>query len=275
MLKLENIPPEEMPQVVRIATQLQEQDRQTEAEEQQRQATVAAAEEVGLPEHYLHQAAAELHTRRVAQIELQRRRRTRLITAGVGITAVGVVGSLLLLRPQVSAPPAPHEVSAVQAPFTQPFVSGDWMLKTSAGTQASVSISNAAGSATVTVQKFTPDARGSYFANLNAPLQTHDLSGFRSASFQVNGTLPNVRLYLENGQERWRSPLLKVGSDAKTVHVDFGQFERQLKQPDGVSWRNVRYEPPASVENVSLKLGAFVNEASATGSVTFRDLKFE
>ena len=40
MLRLENVPPEEMPQVVRIASELYEKDRTLEAEAQDRKSVV-------------------------------------------------------------------------------------------------------------------------------------------------------------------------------------------------------------------------------------------
>jgi hypothetical protein len=272
VLKLENVPEEKMPEIVRIATELQEKDRKLEAEEQTRQATVAAAEEVGLPEKYLHQAAAELHARRVVEIEQRRKRRAGLIATGAAVLGLGAIG-YFITSPQT--PPAPSaEVSAAAPAALQTAINAaQWKTNANAGTQATTAFEN--GAATVTVQKFTPDAQGRYFVNLNSTSGRQNLSGYSSASFQVSGTLPSVRLYLENGQERWRSPVLNVSSGGQTVRVDFSQFERQLKQRDGVSWRRVRFQPPASVENFSFKLGSFVNEANAKGSVTIRDLKFE
>lgn len=256
MLKLENIPEEKMPEIVRIATELQEQDRKLDTEEQTRQATIAAAKEVGLPEKYLHQAAVELHARRLVEIEQRRKRRAGLIATGGAVLGLGAIGYFITSPQTVNQPAPPAEVSTLAPPALTPtFNAAQWKTNANAGTQATTAFAN--GEATVTVQKFMPDSKGRYFVNLNSTNGIQNLSPYRGASFRVNGTLPYVRLYLENGQERWRSPALKVSPNEQIVRVDLSQFERQLRQKDGVSWRRVRFEPPATVENFSFKLGSF------------------
>ncbi len=153
------------------------------------------------------------------------------------------------------------------------FDANQWQLNTNAGTQAKVAFEN--GKATISVQQFAPNKQGQYFANFNTHTGVQNLSGFRTATFRMSGTLPYVRLYLENGQERWRSPEIKVQSGEQAVRVDFDQFERQEKQADGVSWRKARYEPPVSVENLSFKTGWFVNDVKAAGNVTLSDFHLE
>lgn len=283
MLKLENIPPEQMPEIVRVASELQERDLQQDAEAQNRQSTIAAAEEVGLPETYLHQAANELHARRVAQIEQRRQRRTGLMTVGTVVVALGLGGYLVssiftstrFASPQVAASAiAVTPRATVNAPLLQPFNAAQWGLNTSSGTQANVIYEN--GTAKVTIQKFTPDRSGRYFANLNTKTGIQNLSNYRAATFRAAGTLPYVRLYLENGNERWRSPALAVpAAGEQTLRLDLNQFERQERGRDGISWSKARYQPPAAIENFSFKFGSFVNDANATGTVNLSDLQFE
>src|SRR4051794_29334133 len=104
MLRLENVPPEQMPEVVHIASELYEKDRQLDVESQERQATVEAAKEVGLPEEYLHRAAAELHVRRVAQAQQRgQRRRLGLAAALTSIVVLALGG--VYVKSQSPAPP--------------------------------------------------------------------------------------------------------------------------------------------------------------------------
>jgi len=271
MLKLENIPPEQMPEIVRVASELQERDLKQEEETQNQQSTIAAAEEMGLPETYLHQAASELHARRVVQIEQRRQRRTVLAAAGVGVIALGTavyLFSSFAAPPQVATP----AIIATTA-LSQPFNAAQWRLNNSSGTQANVIYEN--GTAKVSIQKLTPDKSGRYFANLNTKTGVQNLTGLRTATFRAAGTLPYMRLYLENGNERWRSPALSVPSGEQTLRVDLSQFERQTRGANGVSWNKARYQPPATVENFSFKFGSFVNDANATGTVNLGDLQFE
>jgi len=282
MLKLENIPSEQMPEIVRVASELQERDLQQDAEAQNRQSTIAAAEEMGLPETYLHQAAGELHTRRVVQIEQRRQRRAGVVAIGAAVVMLGtfIYLSNSLVSPPRIAPPqmaAPAIMAAppitATAPMIQPFNAAQWKLNNSNGTQANVTYENS--TAKVTIQKFTPDKSGRYFANLNTKSGVRNLSGYNIVTFRVAGTLPAIRLYLENGNERWRFPALEVSSGEQTFQLYLNQFERQTRDPDGGSWDNAQFQPPTTVKNFSFKFGSAVNDANATGTVNLGDLQFE
>src|SRR5688572_21737574 len=79
MLRLKDVAPGEMPEVLRVASELYEKDQQELVRAQERQHVVDAAAEVGLPQEYLERAAHELHQRRVVAVVERRQRRTRLV----------------------------------------------------------------------------------------------------------------------------------------------------------------------------------------------------
>lgn len=272
MLRLENVPPEQMPEVVHIASELYEKDRQLDSETQERQATVDAAKEIGLPEEYLHRAATELHVRRLAQVLQQRRRRRTGLLAAVGAALVLVTGGIYVMRSQSSAPPM-VATTIVQSPSVPAFSPTSWKIAANADTKATAAFSN--GSATIHVQRFAADSANHFTANLNTFEGAQNLTGLRSVSFQVRGTLPKVRLYLEHGNERWRSPELLVQGQERLVKVDFSQFERQTRAAAEAQWQKDGYQPPETIDNLSFKTGWFVNDIGASGDVTLSDIKFE
>lgn len=275
MLKLENIPPEQMPEVVRIASELQQRDLEQAEEEQERQSTIAAAAELGLPEKYLHQAAAELHARRVAEIRSQEQNRARFLAISLAVIFL-VIGWLLIRVPSThSTSPIPTATYAERAEtaLSPPFDALRWQIRTNAGTQAAATFVN--GTAVVKVNRFTPDSAGRYFANLNSTTGKMDFRLYGTVSFKTHGTLPYVRLYLENGGERWRSPEIPVSKKDETVEVDLSDFERQTQSGSDTNWRNVPYEAPTTIQDLSFKTGWFVNDVNATGEVVVSDLHFK
>jgi hypothetical protein len=97
MKRLEQISPVEMPEVLRIASELHARDQVQIQRATQREELVRAAVEAGLPVEYLERAAASIQARRGA---LSRRRRQ-----SVALAVLGLGLSLLAVRTFV---PAPH-----------------------------------------------------------------------------------------------------------------------------------------------------------------------
>lgn len=267
MLKLENVSPQEMPEVVRIASELYQRDQEKEGEEQERLSTVQAAEEIGLPEEYLHRAAEEMHARRVELV--QRKRRTRngiLAVTGVaalfGLTTWGVN---TLTRPAPPPAPAIYQINAQEK----------WTGQVNQGTQASVTAEN--GKLTIRVEKFVPDQKGTYFANADTFQIPPNLERYEFVKFRVRGSgLPNVRLYLENGPtERWRSEPISVTAQGQEVTLPLNKFEHLTRPSANDKFQRQEYRKPDSLERLSFKTGDFVNDVKATGEVTIDNLKFE
>ncbi|MCS6777971.1 MAG: hypothetical protein RMJ43_13755 [Chloroherpetonaceae bacterium] len=249
---------------MRVASEMYQRDLERQGEAQERQAAIRAAEEVGLPEEYLHRAAAEVHARRVEQVRRRRRWRNGLLAAtGVlalfGITLAGV---RTLDRPVTR--PAPYQLHAQEG----------WVGQFNRETRASVTVKDSA--VILRVDRFAPDGKGTYFANADT-YQVPDLGAYRSVRFRVRGSgLPYVRLYLENGPlERWRSALIPVTPQAQEVRLPLDQLERLTRARVDDRFRRQEYRKPGRVERLSIKTGDFVNDVSARGEVIIDRLAFE
>lgn len=267
MLKLENVSPQEMPEVVRIASELYEKDQEKEGEAQEREATLNAAEEVGLPPEYLHRAAAEMHNRRVVEIEERRLKRRRLLAATAAVLGIGSViwGVNYISAPAPAPSPAVYTFSAAE----------NWTGQVNEGTQAKVVVNE--GKLTIQVEKFVPDAKGTYFANADTYQIPPNLARYETVRFRVRGEgLPNVRLYLENGPtERWRSQPVTVAPSAQEVILPLDKFERLTRPDASAPFQRQAYRKPDSLERLSFKTGDFVNDANAKGEIIIDNVTFE
>jgi hypothetical protein len=274
MSRLEQLSPEEMPEVVRIASQLYEQDRTRDAEAQERQAYVDAAKEVDLPPEYMERAAAELQARRIEQVRRRRRvRKGALATLGAIVVLAGVW--------QVTHQPPP-------SPSLSHFTAQQWQLDANPETKANVTFQNPDTGALVVngrnnvavihVDRFVPSASdGQYFVNLNTVGTPPTLSGYRTVSFFAKGNgLSTIRLYLEAGAaERWRSPALQVTGDWRQQTVDLNQFDYQTRASDSAPWkRSGAFRQPDHVDRLSFKVGSYMNEVTAHGDVALDSLEF-
>jgi hypothetical protein len=272
MLKLENVTPQEMPEVVRIASELYQQDQQKEGEAQERQATLDAAEEVGLPAEYLHRAAEEMHARRVVEVQERRRKRTNLMAVTGIVASLGVTVWLfsLLMAPPAIAPP----MTAPPA-ITVPVTPQQWNLQANPQTQATIRIQDNA--MTIQVEKFVPQPNGSYFANADTYQVPPSLEGYQNVRFRVRGTgLSQTRLYLENGPtERWRSRAIPITPNGQEVTLRLQEFEHLTRPFANTQFKRQEYTQPGRIERLSFKTGDFVNDVGAKGEVTIDNVKFE
>lgn len=255
MLKLKDVPEENVGEVIRSAANMQMKE---EAEAQQKSATVAAAEEMGISEEYLERATQQVHAQRVAEIQKRRRRNGILgaVAAVVGATA----GIAYLMRP-----PAPLTVDLSQPTAVT--------ARISEGTEAAVQAVN--GGAAITVNKFGPNAQGTYFANAQLTGPT-SLSGYRNMSFTVSGDggLKNIRIDLENGNERWKGPVVSVSSSQpQTYNLSLDQFHRQAER--GGQWRNGGNARPGDIKQITVKTGDTINTPDSVGTVEVRDVTFK
>lgn len=278
MLRLKDLPPSEMDEVVRVASELYQRDQRAEEDQRERQHVVEAAQEVGLPGEYLELAAAEIHQRRVAET-VQRRRRNRWKYAAAGL-ALGVA-AVVVLAPSRTEKETAATIAARQV--VEDFDNSPelrWQLNHNPQTQSTVRFTSEeqrGGVALIQVNRFGLAADGKYWANLNLSQGGVDLSGRRSVAFAVRGQgLPKVRLYLENGAlERWRSPALVVPGTWETRTVPLNQFEYQTRKSSADKWTVHRYKAPEQVRQLSFKVGDFVNGAGSRGTVALDNLVAE
>ena len=258
MLRMKDVPPDQMAEVVRVAGELYDAE---QAQTQERRATVAAAAEMGLPKEYLDRAASVVHARRVEQIATQRRRRAGLLV-GIGV-AVALGGGWFVTHPRPAAP---------LAYSLQP---SQWTQESDPASKAAVTFAN--GAATLHVDHFAVPAGGDqFFVNLNTKDVPSTLAGYRTVSFRAQSAgLPNVRLYLENADERWRSANLSVPSGGQVFRLNLDQFDHQTRDSAAGKWRKAGASAPGHVEQLSFKVGYYVNNADAHGDVQISDLRFQ
>lgn len=293
MLRLKDVPPEQMPEVVRIANQLYEKDQRLAEQDQERDSYVNAAEELGVPKEYMERAAAELHRQKVieAQDKQQTNGRKALIMAAVGagvgaFLLVGLIGTTRtetrLAPPRVvtSAPPIQAKpMNPVSSPTFESFDTSPetrWTFDKNSGTEATVGFQQESGRgqvAVIRVERFGAVNGKDHRANFDS-LLTPPSAGMRELTFDMRGEgLRKVRVYFERGSERWRSDPLTVPSGWSTFRVNLGNFQHQIK--DGNRWRNGRAARPEVVDRVSFKFGDFMNPPTAKGEVRLDNIRFE
>lgn len=260
MLRVKDVPPDQMAEVVRVAGELYDKE---QADTQERRATVAAAAEMGLPKEYLDRAAALVHARAVERVTKRRRRNLGLVI-GIG-AAVAIGGGWFVTHPRPAAP--------VTYDFQNP--AQQWNQSSNPESQANVSF--AGGIATIHVDRFGMPAGGDqFFVNLDTKDVPPALAGYRTVSFRASSAgLPNLRLYLESPDERWRSPNLPLTRAGQVFHLNLNQFDHQTRDSSTGKWHGVGASAPGHVERLSFKVGYYVNAADAHGDAKVSELRFQ
>ncbi len=251
--------------VLRRAVQLQAERDEAHTEALVRKQTAA---ELGIAPATLRQAAADIYQQGV-QAETaarERRRRTRLYTwITTVVTVVGLAGAWLAMQPP--PPPFVDTFDGTQA---------QWALATNPNSRAVVQFAAEpmhGAVAALQVQAFGAETDGKYFVNLDRA-GILDLSEHHTVKFCSRGQgLATVRLYLESGDLRWRSPPVALGDPWASHVLPIASFETQRRAAGG--WQTVAFERPTKVARLSFKFGHFINRADATGSVQLDDVRIE
>ena len=101
------------------------------------------------------------------------------------------------------------------------------------------------------------------------------LTGYRTVSFRVRGQgLGQIRLFLQNGEERWCSPFLTASGGWHEVQLPLSQFLHQ-RVPLHYNPQDAPYAPPSVIGKISFKLGADANASDEHGEVAVADLEFK
>lgn len=251
-------------QVLKRAIQLAERDRDQAESLANKQVLTEAAEELGVPAHYVDQAATQLAQERTQA--LATRRKALLVGVGAGVGLLGILLTRSLLQP-----PPPVEYSLAAA-------GGRWTLHKNPDTQATLRFEASEGreAAVVQIDRFAPEANdGKYYVNLDASEALPPVEKYRSVVFSSRGQgLAQVRLFLEvSPDERFRSPAIALSSGWVEHRLPLSLFEHQGRA--GESWRRAAATSPHGVKRLSFKLGHFMNDATAHGEVAITGLRFE
>lgn len=256
---------------IKLAAQLHEKDvRQAEGDEHRRAAT-KAAEEMGIPAGYMERAAAEFFERRAAQVRRHKRKNMVLLTASVA--AAAALGSWVTTYRHPAPPPLVYDFAGPSQ--------GQWHLDglADAHPEAQVSLSfpreQAHSLALVKIKEFSPSAWSDYAVDLDTNQVPRPLTGYRTVSFRVRGQgLGQIRLFLQNGEERWCSPFLTASGGWHEVRIPLRQFLHQ-RVPAHYNPQDEPYVAPTVIGKISFKLGRDANPPDAHGEVAVSDLRFE
>jgi hypothetical protein len=232
---------------------------QAEAREAERRAAEArdrkVAAELGVDGATLDRAARVVAAEDAARA-LRRRR------AGVGSAiAVALAAATWAAWP---TPPAPLVDELTETP---------WALAADGRSRATLT-RTADGALRVDVEAFVPGEDGKYHVNVDRHDALPSLAEYARVELRVRGEgLGVVRLFLEGGDRRWRTPPIAVRSSWSSVVIPLDALE-QLRRVDG-AWQAEGRGRPDGATSWSLKLGHFMNPPDAHGFVELDRLRFE
>jgi hypothetical protein len=261
---LKNLTEAERRRVLHRALELDARSMSLEQSAREAASLELAVRELGISDEHLAQALEQVQAEQRA---LAARRRWRAIAAaGVAAGALGMGGLWLAFAPSAPVPQT----------FAMNGAGEGWGLEKnveSAATLAFIPIEGRGEVAALRVESFGPhEENGKYRVNLDAPLQSPNLEGLETLSFAARGEgLTTLRVYLEDRDERWRSPAVQL-SGAWTEHrLSLADFEHQTRE--GRSWDTSGRGAPASAQRLSFKVGHYMNEATARGEVLIDDVR--
>jgi hypothetical protein len=253
-------------EILKVALELQERDAAVKDRDRDLEEKARAAAEVGLDPQWIARAT-EIVDNRVATGQmpmpvLRTGSSWRIVIAlAAGLVAAGVTASLLPWKSGVNI-----WRFGVDGPTT-------WVLEKNPETNASLSSVTLPDHGLVPVMhvdQFVPGPDGSWRANIDVT-DVPELSPWTELRLQIRGDLPVARVYLDNGNERWRSGPIAVRSDWSAFWVKFQAMDHQLRQ-DG-KWQTVDWTAPTHASAISVKTGTFMNDEHATGDVMIDDIE--
>ena len=257
---------------IELATQLHAEDARRVEAAKERLAATEAAEEMGIPAAYMERAADELAARRRSRA-VQRKRRS---AGGIIALVIAFAGTSLWHQA--------HEPSPHLSPLVYDFAvsnQGMWHLGQPNGSppdgQASLSFPVEQGHpvAVVKINHFYQGSDQYNAVDLITNQVPRPLTGFKTVSFRVRSTgLSQIRLFLQNGNERWCSPFLTASGGWHEVRVPLKQFLHQAVSPQ-YNPQDEPYVAPTTVGMISFKLGRDANPPDEHGEVAIDDLQFE
>lgn len=263
---------DEVSEQIAVATRLFEQDQHLVAQAQERRAAQGAATEMGIPAHYLERAQQEIASRR--QANARRHRRTIGATLAAAVLTVGLAGGW-----RAAHPPKPAPLAFSFGPASQ----GQWRVEYVFDKSGVLTFSSEAGHP-ATAKLHVPTLGGTAYQNCQMDLVTNQiprsLKDYQTVTFRVRGNgLPQVRVFLQNGNDRWCSPFLTASGGWHTLRVPLSKFLHQTQVGNGV-WQDAPSARPQTIGALSFKLGDDANilggrKFAEKGTVILDNLKFE
>ncbi len=255
---------------IKLAAQLHEKDAKQLQATQERLAATRAAEEMGIPSVYMEQAAAEITARQAAKARQRKRRQA----GGVfGLAAVIAASGAWGVSHRSLAPPPPlvYNFAALNQ--------GQWHLDTDQGPhpdhQVSLSFPQEQGQAVALIKVNNSSQYPDNQIDLDTNQIPRPLTGYRTVSFRVRGQgIGQIRLFLQNGSERWCSPFLTASGPWHEVRVPLSHFLHQNVPPQ-YNPQDAPYVAPTTIGKISFKLGRDANPEDAHGEVAVDDLQFK
>jgi len=263
MLKSKDVPAEEQSELFRLADEMQQKD--ADHAREHRSATEAAAE-LGVAPEYLEKAAAELHARRLEKIERNRKRNRGL---AIGFVVFAIAGMWFSMRPaprRIASAPA----ATISKPLTLAFEGAS--VRHSSDVADAATASARGGKLEIDIRSMSAGKNRRHFANVAIPISIP--GNYRKALVTFSGSgVSNLRVDLEDGNVRWKSPNIRVESGTRTEAIDLTRATKQERRND--NWRNVAWSPPGSARELVLKFGDTINPAGTRGTVVVEKIVLE
>lgn len=252
-------------EVLEVAVELQAKDELAADDARAKAAVNEAAVELGVTPEQLERAELAVEYRRRETI-VKREQRHRIVRWALGVAVVAGL-SVAVWQGLKEPPPTVWSVRFDRQ--------SEWAAEVSTGTLATSGhvIDGEREVTFVHIDHVAPRADGTWIVNLDRH-GVPAFAGHTHLSVELSGTLPSARVYLEAGtDERWRSPPIAIKSEWTRHRLALADFEHQRKV-DG-KWKVVSAADPEGITTLSLKLGHFVNEPTATGLVRVAEITVE
>ncbi|HEY3330594.1 MAG TPA: hypothetical protein VGK19_11270 [Capsulimonadaceae bacterium] len=268
---LKHVAAEDLPDVVRIASELYSRESERDSV---RDSTVAAAMEMDIPLAYMERAAVIAQQERIDKAIAQRRKRTAAAIAACAVVGAAIAGGVKVAVSPNTNPPAPI-VWSVGGSVDK------WTPNLSPGSQATLTTRREESRGTVAVvnvTQFSPTTKSSgYFVNLDTRSLPSDISRYRELRATVKGNgLSHIRFAFENGNERWKTDVLAVPAQwGSELRVPLDSTGLDYQQRSGGVWHTERFKPLDKAAKLSVKLGDTVNPSDSRGEVAIDTIKID
>ena len=259
-------------EILHRALELQSEDEAARDEAETREAQAEALAELGVSPEYLLRAEEELQRKALELSVARKAKRRKGLNLLLSLLILGVVASFAYV------PPGP----VAEGPWIETFERGhlDWELRVSPGSlakRASVEDTTRGKVAGLSVMRFDAEQakNGRYYVNLRLWNPPELLRGLRTMRIWVRGKgLKATRVYIRKDKSsRWRSPEIPLTQEWVQHTIPLNAFDYQ-ERSGKKKWKMEDPEEITKVERIQIKVGYFINDVDARGSIYVDDLEF-